>query len=292
MSSPLREIMKERPIIFSGDDVRAILDGRKTMTRRVVQVPEWLKKMGPNLEEAFADKAFGVTPCLQVPCSSPEPTVQRLRNPWMWPEASHLWVRETWGLRPYAVEAIGRKITNPLSQFLWEGSDFSRPIATKEFIDNHILTWGVEWEWKAAYAGDISSVHWRPTIHMPRWASRLTLEVTGVRVERLQDISEEDARAEGFQPIIFDEFDIAEIMFNDPDCQAAEVLEILGPGQIPAKADFSLLWDRINGKRPKLPANKESKRYQRVKRWLGKHPDVSWASNPWVWVISFKVLCN
>jgi len=272
--------MKERPIIFSGDEVRAILDGRKTMARRVVKT----NNHSANLDTYFMDGEPSVlgmqfTDGTNVKC--PYGKV-----------GDRLWVRETWGLRPYAVEAIGRKITNPLSQFLWEGSDFSRPIATKEFIDNHILTWGVEWEWKAAYAGDFSSVHWRPSTRMPRWASRLTLEITGVRVERLQDISEEDARAEGFQPIIFDEFDIAEIMFNDPDCQAAEVLEILGPGQIPAKADFSLLWDRINGKRPKLPANKESKRYQRVKRWLGKHPDVSWASNPWVWVISFKVLCN
>jgi len=232
--------MKERPIIFSGDEVRAILDGRKTMARRVVKT----NNHSANLDTYFMDGEPSVlgmqfTDGTKVKC--PYGKV-----------GDRLWVRETWGLRPYAVEAIGRKITNPLSQFLWEGSDFSRPIATKEFIDNHILTWGVEWEWKAAYAGDISSVHWRPTIHMPRWASRLTLEVTGVRVERLQDISEEDARAEGT---------IAhEVPVFEGDDYVRDDFEYVYP--------FRCLWDKINGKR---------------------HP---WVLNPWCWVISFKPLCN
>jgi len=256
MSSPLREIMKERPIIFSGDDVRAILDGRKTMTRRVVKT----NNHSTNLDTYFMDGEPSVlgmqfTDGTNVKC--PYGKV-----------GDRLWVRETWTQR----------WDDDKSEF--DGYLYAADGSFVVHVDGGQNADGSE------------RSPWKSPIHMPREASRLTLEITGVRVERLQDISEEDAKAEGFEPIIFDEFDIAEIMFNDPDCQEAEVLEILGPGQIPAKADFSLLWDRINGKRPKLPANKESKRYQRVKRWLGKHPDVSWASNPWCWVISFKPLCN
>lgn len=80
------------------------------------------------------------------------------------------------------------------------------------------------------------SAPWRPSIFMPRWASRLTLEVTGVRVELLQEISVDDCWAEGLQ------LDVA----------------------VPAKTQYARLWDSINAKR------------------------APWASNPWVWVISFK----
>lgn len=228
MSSPLREIMKERPIIFSGDEVRAILDGRKTMTRRVVQIPKWLKKMGPNLEEAFADKAFGVTPCLQVPCSSPEPTVQRLRNPWMWPEPSHLWVRETWTQR-------------------WDDD--------KSEFDGYLYAadgaYVVHVDGGQNADGSVRSP-WKSPIHMPREASRLTLEITGVRVQRLNEISDEDAKAEG---IIAHEVPVFE-----GDDYVRDDIEYVYP--------FRCLWDKINGKR---------------------HP---WASNPWCWVVEFKPVCN
>jgi len=244
MSSPLREIMKERPILFRGEMVRAILDGRKTMTRRVVKT----NNHSANLDTYFMDGEPSVlgmqfTDGTKVKC--PYGKV-----------GDRLWVRETWGLRPYAVEAIGRKITNPLSQFLWEGSDFSRPIATKEFIDNHILTWGVEWEWKAAYAGDFSSVHWRPSTRMPRWASRLTLEITGVRVERLQDISDADALSEGVERLINEDG------FIDYHPQWGKVIKAMD-----AASSFRSLWDSIN-----------------AAHGLG------WDTNPWVWVITFNMV--
>lgn len=96
---------------------------------------------------------------------------------------------------------------------------------------------------------------WRPSIHMPRWASRIDLEVTGVRVERLQEISEEDARAEGV-----DEWIPCEI-------RTGIRARIWGGGkrQGTAREHFSILWDSINSKR-----------------------GYGWDANPWVWVIEFR----
>lgn len=113
------------------------------------------------------------------------------------------------------------------------------------------------------YAATVPEGHeppprWRPSIHMPRWASRITLEVTGVRVERLQDISEADALAEGvFKKIGSSpggEMDIVETA-------TGSTLYYAAPTQ--AREEFRHLWGQING------------------------PD-SWAENPFVWVIEFK----
>jgi hypothetical protein len=136
--------MKERPILFSGPMVRAILEGRKTQTRRIVRCP------------------FGQ-------------------------QGDRLWVRETWALDAYTGDmqfcikyrAGGDYVTER------NGSDEWVPVYQR-YIDGCALD-----NWS----------RWRPSIHMPRWASRLTLEVTGVMVERLQDISEDDAKAEGVEQL-------------------------------------------------------------------------------------------
>lgn len=107
---------------------------------------------------------------------------------------------------------------------------------------------------RAAYGG-AKSEHWRPSIYMPRWASRITLEVTEVRVERLQDISEEDAQAEGVERC--DGFPLSlgyPAGEDDGKC-------VLYPSAVRA---FSVLWDSLN------------------------HERAPWRSNPWVWVIRFK----
>lgn len=154
--------MKERPILFSGPMVRAILEGRKTQTRRVVKpqphpdatlqgiIPR------PNADRACASFAHvderGVhSHSLKVQCPFGR-------------GGDRLWVRETWA---------------PCSVF--EPSEETGSIHRAGPWRN-----GLE-----------PSVKWRPSIHMPRWASRITLEITDVRVERLQDISEADAKAEG-----------------------------------------------------------------------------------------------
>jgi len=134
--------MKERPILFSSPMVRAILDGRKTQTRRVVR-----QRPGP----------FHV--------------------------GLNLWVREMWGY-----------------------SDTSGCVDWKEDGSADVSEWireaGNEWREPAYWAwlkrpARSLRAGWRPSIHMPRWACRIVLEVTGVRIERVQDITEADAVAEG-----------------------------------------------------------------------------------------------
>ena len=96
---------------------------------------------------------------------------------------------------------------------------------------------------------------WTPAIHMPRWASRLTLEVVSVRVERLNDISEEDAQAEGVAPF----FEVYKGMGQEQTISTGE-----RAADAPHRASFACLWDEINGDR------------------------ALWKSNPWVWVVEFK----
>ena len=159
--------MKERPIMFNAAMVRAVLDGRKSQTRRVVKAPKWSTP-------GYAGVDF---PC---PYGAP---------------GDRLWVRECF--HAYSLKEVG----SPLGQ----------------------LTTNV------VYRADPTSdeywaVKWRPSIYMPRWASRITLEVTGVRVERVQDIGELDAEREGTPN------------FNQ------------SPSGV-SVSDFIHLWDSINGKR-------------------------------------------
>lgn len=136
--------MKERPIIFRAEMVRAILAGRKTQTRRIVKPLH----MATVDSEQFPILAM-------CPYGSP---------------GDQLWVREAFIHEP--------------ADYCWEASVSipCRPAFTVYRADHEVDTRG---------AG------WKPSIHMPRWASRITLEITDVRVERLQDISEADAKAEG-----------------------------------------------------------------------------------------------
>ena len=99
---------------------------------------------------------------------------------------------------------------------------------------------------------------------MPRVRSRITLEITEVRVERVQDISEVDALAEGCLPDLITEQDVADIQISDASPLIKGLARALGPGQFTAKFQFQQLWDSINSK---------------------TYP---WSSNPWVWVLTFK----
>ena len=168
--------MKERPIIFNDEMVRAILDGRKTQTRRVIkpQPPEctengtpytgWQKTTLP-CKEGFDITAFIDNPKYIGECPHGKP-------------GDRLWVREMWsGDYCYQKEPPSQRVSvmtpdGPmLRESIWYWAD-----GQPEYGD---------WERP------------RPSIHMPRWASRITLEITNVRVERVKDISEEDAVAEG-----------------------------------------------------------------------------------------------
>jgi hypothetical protein len=153
-------MVKERPILFSAPMVLAILDGRKTQTRRIV-------KPQPNVVHAIHTDASIETNLIFRRGD------QRIHCPYGKP-GDRLWVRETW--------ALSGRFANA------KVSDYQIPEVT--FAENLV-------HFADADAYDVSTQSWRASIHMPRWASRINLEVTGIRVERLQDISEDDARAEG-----------------------------------------------------------------------------------------------
>jgi hypothetical protein len=154
--------MEEYPILFSGPMVRAILEDRKTMTRRVL-------KPQPKVIHAIHPDASITTNCIFRKGD------QRIHCPYGQP-GDRLWVRETWSAWTGGMTSCGEE----------------RDII-KGKID--LETQSPQIEYKATSQ---SEGPWRPSIFMPRWASRIRLEVTDVRVERLNEISEEDAIAEGF----------------------------------------------------------------------------------------------
>lgn len=209
--------MKERPILMSGPMVRALLDGRKTQTRRMVKPqPELSDRVG----FVYKGMAYGLG-------GSFDPKGLRnlnCRNPYGQP-GDRLWVRETWQV--YSI---------------WNGSTNGNGIKFRaDGVKNEILLP------MPIYQPDPEH-KWRPSIFMPRWASRITLEIVSVRVERLQEISEADAKAEGVS--------------WDQHWEMFAVEEQFGNSHDP-RISYSYLWEFING-------------------------EGSWDANPWVWVVEFK----
>jgi len=216
--------VKERPILFSGPMVRSILEGRKTMTRRVVD-PQ------PNCGmDGFSGIAHHIKGAIW---GSGLPTLNLCPHG---VPGDRLWVRETWvtckewdALPPREIDAMWVRQTETFP--IWRLADGPN-IPSKSGVDGKV----------------------RPGIFLPRRFSRLTVELTEVRVERIQDITEVDARTEGIQVLPMQSSD-------DPSAWWQS-----SPGvhqDRTARGSFIQLWDSINGK---------------------KHP---WESNPWVWVESF-----
>lgn len=189
--------MKLHPILFSAQMVRALLDGSKTQTRRVLK-----QAIGPSLSVGMSDDQPGVAELSWLYGDGPGHEVheatKRVPCPYGQP-GDHLWVRETWA---YGIHALSSK-------------DHER-----------------EGPWVYAADGEVALQgrlcdRWRPSIHMFQSASRITLEITGVRVERLQDISEADAIAEG---------------------ASSSALEKIQAGQDRwARRAYRTLWEQING---------------------------------------------
>ena len=159
--------MKERPILFSAPMVRAILRGTKTQTRRVVKIPDWLyDEYKPVTKHCIFNEVI-------CPCGKP---------------GDHLWVREAFDI----IE--GQSPTHPVIGVDYRASHpatYPQPDDRHKAADDAINLY--QWRMKDTHG----MRKWKPSIHMPRWASRITLEITGVRVERLNDISVHDAIAEG-----------------------------------------------------------------------------------------------
>ena len=155
--------VKERPILFSAPMVRAILEGRKTVTRREVKKRPALDCLGAGYEPAFLTLPANADLC---PYGKP---------------GDRLWVRETWYCDHFE-----------LMRGLYLKPD---DLNVGEAIDDGTLIYAAD----GLNPYEADQPIWKPSIHMPRWASRILLEITDVRVERLQDISLADIRAEGLQ---------------------------------------------------------------------------------------------
>jgi hypothetical protein len=248
--------------------IRALLDGRKTQTRRVlkpqpvwkngfIKHPDW-SGYGYETGEFFAKKI--------VNDSFPEFIKVQTGD--------HLWVRESWrvGAWHYGNAEIALDYRDgPRKEWLEvEDSDFlirlinqSRVDAGKENVPLNELT-----HWEYTWTPGNSPCRWRPSIHMPRWASRITLKVTDIRVQRLQDISDQDAIAEGLYEKCWEvdasQPNVPDIIGIDGWSTDRQSAFDHGVGET-ARDGFSKLWNSING----LDA---------------------WDANPWVVAYSFDVI--
>ncbi|MFK5107559.1 hypothetical protein [Klebsiella pneumoniae] len=215
--------MREKGLIFNSEMVRAILDGRKTQTRRPIK---WKQTRFTEIGEREDGSKWPWSEDAEHACDFWHPCP-------FGAVGDRIWVRETWS-SDFANYYPNDRI--------WYAADNNRQLDI-DMVD------GV----RGIYSPE-SDVHvpfrWHPSIHMPRWASRILLEITDVRVERLNAISEEDARAEGI------------IDGGCLNCGEPEPCGCANP-EPDATDAFAYLWQSIYGQD-------------------------NWNANPWVWVIEFK----
>ena len=217
--------MKERGMIFNGEMVRALLSGRKTQTRRPIK---WKQTRFTEIGEREDGSKWPWSEDAEHACDFWHPCP-------FGAVGDRIWVRETFQgpLFDYDLMDSYCKAPTPFEkpEFCVYKAD---GVPAPEFYD----------------ADDELHCCWRPSIHMPRWASRILLEITDVRVERLNAISEEDARAEGI------------IDGGCLNCGEPEPCGCANP-EPDATDAFAYLWQSIYGQD-------------------------NWNANPWVWVIEFK----
>lgn len=273
---------RERPILFSAPMVRAILAGHKTQTRRIV------KPQPPRVEDvhALAGIDFHLFTDEMSPgvfrVAGPVWAVRKLLNAepgWRCPygdPGDRLWVRETWA----------PSFKAPKCQVAYRADGRCYGVGGDGAGDNlHIFHgWLIDSKVRGDQLGDTlgRSLYqpWKPSIHMPRWASRITLEIADVRVERLQEISEEAATAEGFEAVQSEPWwqgyrdnGLGELLHQEwrgekPPAWMMEPRLMGGndPLARTALSEFRLLWGKLNGPR-----------------------GFGWETNPWVWVIEFRI---
>lgn len=187
---------KERPILFSAPMVRAILDGRKTQTRRIMKPQPTLS--GPLAFTSYSDdegiESFWT---LAQQCPPGQDRAAFKREAYWWHvrcpygKAGHLlWVRETWKYWDWTSDGM---------PWIRYAADEKARLIERGLPDEGLEDIWADLSETANYDidGAARDRKWRPSIHMPRWASRITLRVTGVRIERLQDIGRGDAMREG-----------------------------------------------------------------------------------------------
>jgi hypothetical protein len=238
--------MKERPILFNADMVRAVLDGRKMQTRRIVKwrgLDEGLNLQFSGLRAIKEAKGWVVESqsrtssewrCQPTPCPFGD-------------IGDRLWVRETWSVVSHAFDDDGLMIDYVPDRSA--KAVHEKPFGRGYYSGHAIYAADGGFTWGDDDGCVDGRSCWKPSIHMSRWASRITLEITDVRVERLQDISETDALAEG--------------VISEPCDHARRSCDEIGCCGDTAKGEFGALWKSIYG-------------------------DDNWQANPWVWVVEFK----
>lgn len=223
--------MKERGIIFNGEMVRALLDGRKTQTRRIMKVqPE---RSGLGLRRVVESKN-GIDDGKYFWSQSDATGLKSRSKPFSCPFGTvgdRIWVREAFRVHSRATD-VATLVYKASERNSWTEQTHRVPVA----VCNKPAT----------------PEKWTPSLHMPRWASRILLEITNVGVQRLQDISSGDAVREG----------ICQLPASGRYCLSPGD-QYFGGASHSAKEVYSWLWSSIYG-------------------------EESWKTNPWVWVIEFK----
>lgn len=218
--------MKERGMIFNAEMVRAILDGRKTQTRRIMKPQPKPSKTRDGDYWFPSNKLQSMVHVSDLlPGNNIMPDAHEFYSVCcpFGAVGDRIWVRETWTEAGASAPDLKLYRAN-----------------YPEHVPSHYEN-----------VPPVDEIRWTPSIHMPRWASRITLEITGVRVERLSDISEEDATAEGVPPA-------GRLLPDYPGTFLTPHGDFAT-----AKVAFQRLWESIYG-------------------------EESWQDNPWVWVIEFK----
>lgn len=194
--------MKERPILLNAEMVNAVLSGRKTQTRRVIQSPaKSMQAHGMQVIEyrGVGDKWYGDHVFSMRGSSGAWHDYTKDKFLAKCPFGAvgdRLWVRETWcDVNLEGAPAVAYRADDEVYD-LMENESFLDEDRAFNYQDPRVS----KCHFAAWYSDLIRGVegHWRPSIHMPRWASRITLEITGVRVERLASVSDEDAGREGY----------------------------------------------------------------------------------------------
>ncbi|MGF6476585.1 hypothetical protein ABIE06_003433 [Pantoea dispersa] len=208
--------MTERGMIFNAEMVRAVLDGSKTQTRRIIKLDHERGMQNPVVRGKNGEVSYVGCRLASMLCPFGQ-------------QGDRLWVREAF------MNLKGTGIESTTGQF--EGFAYRADTPPSSYGDMARKDYGLKWT---------------PSIHMPRWASRITLEITNVGVQRLQSISQNDAAREGLVKLPA----TGRYCINQGD-------QYFGGASHDAREVFSWLWESIYGAD-------------------------SWQANPWVWVIEFK----
>lgn len=253
--------IRERPILFSAPMIRAILAGRKTMTRRVVKLTDG-SGCGAGMACLSGRTATplrdGVGLVWRPYGGSPEVPMPPHKMREFCPYGEKLWVREAYRVAKQHDSKPPRDLPHARGlTVMFEAGGSRAHDATGEYVNDDAYPAS-----RPDWAGKL-----RPGMFLPRWASRITLEITDVRVERLQEISHEDALAEGCEG---SRWVASSPYFAGPHTD---------DGELPQE-EFQHLWDSINGKRVRKVI------HGGVVQQHDKDHETpySWDVNPWVWV--------